>query len=92
MMTTEEGEALAGEPWAGERMFLSVELSEGSLPVLAEVQQTLTRRRRVKTVVGQLRASDCSSLVLPMKQVLGQVSGGLPHTRNAVSKLVIHSM
>ncbi len=34
MLTTEEeGEALAGETWAGERMSLSVELSERSLPV-----------------------------------------------------------
>ncbi len=34
MMTTEEeGEALAGETWAGERMSLSAELPERSLPV-----------------------------------------------------------
>ncbi len=35
MTTEEEGEALAGETWAGERMSLSVELSERSLPVVA---------------------------------------------------------
>ncbi len=35
MMTTEvEGEALAGETWARERISLSVELPERSLPVL----------------------------------------------------------
>ncbi len=34
MLTTkEEGEALAGETWAGERMSLSAELPERSLPV-----------------------------------------------------------
>ncbi len=34
MMTTEEeGEALAGETWAGERMSSSAELPERSLPV-----------------------------------------------------------
>ncbi len=54
-------------------------------------RRTLLRRRRVKRVVSPLRASDCSSLVLPIKQVLGQVSGGLPHTWNAVLKVVIYS-
>ncbi len=45
---------------------------------LKYIQQTLTKRRRVKTVIGPLRASDSSSLVLPMKQVLGKASGGIP--------------
>ncbi len=31
MMTEEEGEALAGETWAGERMSLSAELPERSV-------------------------------------------------------------